>query len=159
MEAIVDSEGKPVVDSEGRPRVKTPKPRIELPYTYPMAWYVMHGPSLMTVVPPSKAFVPFVQKLESSSWSCYYMFFVRKSILSSSNYQLDRCFPEISACLVGSEMCIRDRADSSKCSEWIFEHRTYSSESSSNSPASARRGKKTCKRGTAVISEEQCITY
>ena len=37
VEAIVDSEGRPVVDSEGRPRVKTPNPRIELPYTYLMA--------------------------------------------------------------------------------------------------------------------------
>ena len=31
VEAIVDSEGRPVVDLEGRPRVKTPNPRIELP--------------------------------------------------------------------------------------------------------------------------------
>jgi len=34
VEAIVNSEGKQEVDSEGRPRVKTPNPRIELPYTY-----------------------------------------------------------------------------------------------------------------------------
>jgi len=67
VEAIVDSEGRPVVDSEERPRVKTPNPRIELPYTYLMAWYVMHCPSLMTVVPLSAGFVPFVQKLENSS--------------------------------------------------------------------------------------------
>ena len=50
VEAIVDSQGNPEVDSEGRPRVKTPNPRIELPYTYLMAWYVMHYPSLMTPV-------------------------------------------------------------------------------------------------------------
>jgi len=49
----------------------------------------------MTAVPSSQGLVPFVQKLENSSWSDYYMFFIRKSILSSSNYQLDRCFPEI----------------------------------------------------------------
>ena len=77
VEAIVDSEGRPEIDSEGRPRVKTPNPRIELPYTYLMAWYVMHCPSLMTVVPLSAGFVPFVQKLENSSWSNYYMFYVR----------------------------------------------------------------------------------
>jgi len=83
VEAIVDSKGRPEVDSEGRPRVKTPNPRIELPYTYLMAWYVMHCPSLMTAVPLSEGFVPFVQKLENSSWSNYYMFFVQKCILNA----------------------------------------------------------------------------
>jgi len=37
VEAIIDSEGRPVIDSEGRPRVKTPNPRIELTYTYLIA--------------------------------------------------------------------------------------------------------------------------
>jgi len=60
-----------------------------------MAWYVMLCPPLMTVVPLCAGFVPFVQKLENSSWSNYYMFFVRKCILNISKYQLDRCFPEI----------------------------------------------------------------
>ena len=103
MEAIVDSQGRPVVDSEGRPEVNTPNPRIELPYTYLMAWYVMHCPSLMTAVTSSEGFVSFVQRLENSSWSHYYMYFVRKSILSSSNYQLDRCFPEISGASYGDK--------------------------------------------------------
>ena len=95
VEAIVDSQGRPAVDSEGRPEVKTPNPRIELPYTYLMAWYVMHCPPLMTAVPSSKGFVPFVQRMENSIWSHYYMFYVRNSIMNSLNYQLDRCFPEI----------------------------------------------------------------
>ena len=37
VEAIVDSEGRLVVDSDGRLRMKTPNPRIELPYLYLMA--------------------------------------------------------------------------------------------------------------------------
>ena len=76
VEAIVNSQGRPVVDSEGRPEVKTPNPRVELPYMYLMAWYVMHCPSLMTAVSPSEGFVPFVQRLENSSWSQYYMYYV-----------------------------------------------------------------------------------
>ena len=32
VEAIVDSQGRPVIDLEGRPEVKTPNPTIELPY-------------------------------------------------------------------------------------------------------------------------------
>jgi len=76
VEAIVDSKGRSEVDSKGRPRVKTSNPRIELPYTYLMAWYAMHCPSLMTAVPLSEGFVSFVQKLENSSWSNYYIFYV-----------------------------------------------------------------------------------
>jgi len=111
VEAIVDIEGRPVVDSEGRLRVKTPNPRIELPDTYLMAWYVMHCPSLMTVVPLSAGFVPFVQKLDNSSWTHYYMFYVRKSILNISNYQLDRCFPEIADASYGDKFADLARPD------------------------------------------------
>jgi len=69
VEDIVDSQGMPVVDSKGRPEVRTPNPRVELPYTYLMAWYVVHCPSLMMAVSPSEGFIFFVQKLENSSWS------------------------------------------------------------------------------------------
>ena len=62
VEKVVDSHGEPDVDSEGRPRVRTPNPRIELPYTYLMAWYVMHFPSLMKPVSRCEGFVPFVQR-------------------------------------------------------------------------------------------------
>ena len=58
VENIVDAEGNPVTDSNGRPLVKTPNPRVKLPYTYLMAWYVMHCPSLMTA--SSEGFIPFV---------------------------------------------------------------------------------------------------
>ena len=69
VEAVVDCQGRQMVDSEGRPEVKTPNPRVELPYTYLMAWYVMHCMSLMMAVSTSEGFVPFVQRLENSSWS------------------------------------------------------------------------------------------
>ena len=69
VEAVVDSQGKQVADSEGRPEARTPNPRVELPYTYLIALYVMHCPSLMTAVSPSEGFVPFVQRLESLIWS------------------------------------------------------------------------------------------
>ena len=87
--------GNPVKGSNGHPLVKTPSPRVKLPYTYLMAWYLMHCPSLMTVVSASEGFVPFMQRLENSNWIHSYMFFIWKTILSGANYQLDRCFPEI----------------------------------------------------------------
>ena len=99
VEAIVDYR----VDSEGRPEVKTPNPRIELPYTYLMAWYVMHFPLLMMMVPSSEGFVPYVQRLGNSSWSHYYMFDVQNFILNSLNYQHNYCFPEISGASYGDK--------------------------------------------------------
>ena len=41
VEAIVNAEGNPVRDSNSHPLVKTPSPRVELPYTYLMAWYII----------------------------------------------------------------------------------------------------------------------
>jgi len=55
VEAITNSQGRPVVDSEGRLEVKTLNPRVELPYTYLMAWTSCIAPSLMTAVSPSEA--------------------------------------------------------------------------------------------------------
>jgi len=40
-----DREGNVVVGLDGEPRMKIPNLRIELPYTYLMAWYIMHCPS------------------------------------------------------------------------------------------------------------------
>jgi len=95
VEAIVDAKRHPVIDSNDHPLVKTPSPKVELPYTYLMAWCVMHCSSLMTAVSASEGFTPFVQRLENSNWLQYYIFYIQKTILNGGNYQLDRCFPEI----------------------------------------------------------------
>jgi len=58
VEVIVDAEGNPVRDSNGHSLVKTPSPRVELPYTYLMAWYVIHCPSLITAISTLEDFVP-----------------------------------------------------------------------------------------------------
>jgi len=60
VQAIVDAKGNLVKDSNGHPLVKTSILRVELPYTYLMAWYVMHCSSLMIVVSASEGFVSFV---------------------------------------------------------------------------------------------------
>jgi len=89
VKAIVDAKGHPGTDSNGHPLVKTPSPRVELPYTYLMAWYIMHYPSLMTAVSSSEGFTPYVQRLENLGWLQYYMLYIWKTILNGSNYQLD----------------------------------------------------------------------
>ena len=68
MEALEDAEGNVFIERNGEPKLKTPNPRVELPYTYLMEWYVMHYPPLMSAVHESEGSVPFVQMLELSSW-------------------------------------------------------------------------------------------
>jgi len=63
VEAIVDAKGNPIKDSNDHPLVKTFSPRVELPYKYLMAWYVMHCPSLMIVISASyNAPIPQVRR-------------------------------------------------------------------------------------------------
>ena len=63
VEAIVNTEGHQVTDSNGRPLVKTPSPRVKLPYMYLMALYVMHCPLLMMTVSASEG-----SHLTCSNW-------------------------------------------------------------------------------------------
>ena len=91
------TEEENLVDCDGMPLKKTPVPRVELPYTYLMAWFVLHCPALMTSPhpAPTEGFVPFVQRLENLAWNAGYMGAIRKIVQSSMNYQIYRCFPEI----------------------------------------------------------------
>ena len=56
-----DREGNVVVGPDGELTMKTPNPRVELPYTYLMAWYIMQCPSLISVVQSSEDSMPFIQ--------------------------------------------------------------------------------------------------
>ena len=67
VEALVDEEGNMLVDWNGNPELKVPDPIVKLPYTYLVACYVMHCPSLMMAVHASEEFVLFLQKLERSN--------------------------------------------------------------------------------------------
>jgi len=67
VEALADDESNVLIDQSDDPELKVPNLRVELPYTYLVAWYVMHYPFLMTSVHVSKDFVPFLQKLEHST--------------------------------------------------------------------------------------------
>ena len=54
--AIVGDEGNVLIDQNSDPELKVPNPRVELPYTHLVAWYVMHCPFLMTAVHVSKEY-------------------------------------------------------------------------------------------------------
>ena len=60
MKVLEDEEGNVNVDRDGELKLKTLNPRVELPYTYLMAWYIMHYPSLMSTVHASEDSMPFV---------------------------------------------------------------------------------------------------
>jgi len=55
-----EKEGNVIVGADGEPKMKTPNPRVELPYMYLMAWYIMHCPSLIRVVQSSEDSMTFV---------------------------------------------------------------------------------------------------
>ena len=83
METLVDEEGNALMDQNGTPPLKMPNLRVEL-HTYRVVWYDMHYPSLMTVVQESEGFMPFMQRLECSSWIHSCMFFIRRTIQSGT---------------------------------------------------------------------------
>jgi len=83
---VEDREGDVVVGPDGEPKVKTPNPCVKLPYTYFMAWYVMHCPFLMSAVQSSEDPISFVQRLERSSWNGWYMLMIRQILQRSMNY-------------------------------------------------------------------------
>jgi hypothetical protein len=99
--AVVNVEGEDVVDESGVPKCTTLNPRIELPYTYLVAWYVMHCPALMSAVPDDDAIVPYVQRLEHCKWTGHYPAMIRHTLQSSSNYHYFRCAPDFPNALLG----------------------------------------------------------
>ena len=86
VKTLANDDGNVFIDQHGDPEVKVSNPRVELPYAYLVAWYVMHCPSLMTAAHTSEDFVPFLQKLECSTWQHAYIFYIRGAIQSNFNY-------------------------------------------------------------------------
>lgn len=70
-------------------------PRIDIPYTYLIAWYVMHYPSLMTTLTPDIGSTPFVQRLERSKWRVQLLPQARKFVDRWVNYTVRPFFVEI----------------------------------------------------------------
>ena len=117
MEALEDDEGRVLFDWNGKPKLKIPNPRVELPYTYLIALYVMHCPALMSVVQVSEDFMTCIQKFEC----CGYMAAMRKIIQSSVNYQLFRYFPDFPGAAYDEQFIDHPGSDgSTKLSTGVF---------------------------------------
>ena len=74
-----------------------PNPRIGLPYTYLMAWFTLHCPSLIGAGadPPQGVRTALLHRFEECSWLKTYVAEVRKLVRRYDAYSLFRCFPRI----------------------------------------------------------------
>ena len=60
VEVLENAKDNVIIDRDGELKLKTSNYRVELPYTYLIAWYVVHCPSLMSVVCIFKNSMPFI---------------------------------------------------------------------------------------------------
>lgn len=75
--------------------VKMLNPQVEIPYTYLMAWLIMHCPFLMTAAdyyPMNKPF--FMEMYEHSIWMSHYMLVIRKTLQHYQDYEINRYSPD-----------------------------------------------------------------
>ena len=82
-----------------------PNPRIGLPYTYLMAWFALHYPSIIQASeePPEGVRMALLRQFEGCSWSRTYVAAVRKLLCRHDVYSLFRCFPYIRDAGYGEE--------------------------------------------------------
>lgn len=82
--------------AKGKGKSKIPNMHIVMPYTYLMAWLVMHSPSLMSTsnyLGLEKSY--FVEKYERSTWIIYYMPVIHKTLQHHQNYEINMCFLDL----------------------------------------------------------------
>ena len=74
-----------------------PNPRIGLPYTYLMAWFALHCPSLIEAGEdlPEGVRMALLRRFEGCSWQKTYVAEARKLVRRYDVYSLFRCFPHI----------------------------------------------------------------
>ena len=82
-----------------------PNPRIGLPYTYLMAWFALHCPSMIEAGedPPEGVRMALLRRFEGCSWLKTYVAAVRKLLNRYDVYSLFRCFPYIQDAGYGEE--------------------------------------------------------
>lgn len=98
----------------------TPTPRVELPYTYLMAWFMMYCPSLMTLPTKNSSGASFIQKYEGCDWKNNYMHIIRKTVLYHQNFHIYRYFSDFSGSAYREEFRDTTGLDgyTTFCSDW-----------------------------------------
>jgi len=74
-----------------------PNPRVGLPYTYLMAWFALHCPSLIGAGedPPQGVQTALLRRFEGCLWQKTYVAEARKLVRRYDAYSLFRCFPRL----------------------------------------------------------------
>ncbi|XP_020251034.1 uncharacterized protein LOC109828452, partial [Asparagus officinalis] len=79
-----------------KPSTELTCPKVELPYAYLMAWFVLHRPDLMSAPSAVDVPVPFLQLLEESRWVGKKFEDVQKELRVRRNWEFFKCFPRFS---------------------------------------------------------------
>ncbi|ONK59847.1 uncharacterized protein A4U43_C08F11570 [Asparagus officinalis] len=73
-----------------------PTLKTELPYTYLMAWFVLHRPDMMSVPSATDHSVPLLQLLENGKWEGRGFSDVRQQLQVHKCWTFSTCFPQFS---------------------------------------------------------------
>jgi len=82
-----------------------PKPRVEMSYTYLMAWFELHYPAIIQPgeEPPEGVRFTHLRRFEGSQWLRTYIIGVQKLVRRYDAYILYSCFPSILGVGYGEE--------------------------------------------------------
>ncbi|ONK58388.1 uncharacterized protein A4U43_C09F11780 [Asparagus officinalis] len=82
---------------EDVPSARIPLTKVELPYTYLMAWFVLHRSDMMSVPNATDHSVPLLQLLENNKWEGRGFPDIRKQLQVHKCWAFSTCFPQFSS--------------------------------------------------------------
>ncbi|ONK80867.1 uncharacterized protein A4U43_C01F22640 [Asparagus officinalis] len=92
---------------ESESPTQIPTIKVELPYTYLMAWFVLHRSDMMSVPNATYHSVPLLQLLKNGEWEGRGFPDIRKQLQVHKSWALSTCFPQFSSrygeCLIDEE--------------------------------------------------------
>ncbi|ONK60359.1 uncharacterized protein A4U43_C08F17440 [Asparagus officinalis] len=81
----------------GDPPDQIPTIKVELPYTYLMAWFVLHRSDMMSVPNTTDHSVPLLQLLENGRWEGRGFPEIRRQLQAHKCWAFSTCFPQFSS--------------------------------------------------------------
>jgi len=88
-------------------------PRVELPYGYLMAWFILFCPIFIWSgeKPPENIHYAYLSHFENSRWEGSYLMGVRRLVGRQDSYSLFQCFPYIPSIEYGEEFQITGKVN------------------------------------------------
>jgi len=108
VRALMEAFCRPPATKRGKGQILPhdgPNPRMEMPYIYLMAWFVLHCFAIIQPgeEPPEGVHFAHLCRFEGSQWLRTYIAGMRKLIRRYDAYSLYRCFPSIPGAGYGEE--------------------------------------------------------